>query len=213
MQIQTSFGDLPLAEVARSGLRIYLLLPDFKNTCPLCDGANCAVRHGLYHRTVVDVDGSEIERFPIARFRCRRLGRRQPAAVTFSVLPTALVPRRRFSLPLMLLILELVRRQASIPMVLDRLAVTDSEARGALLVEEAAVYRVIALFARAYLHLGKKTSHGMQPGSGPGGSRARALALAGMIVEDRGPPDGAFTTVLRFHRRFFPRMLLDVHTA
>jgi hypothetical protein len=148
MQIQDAFGDLTLTELGRLGLRIYLKVSDFKDGCPLCGGAGCAVRHGLYYRRVVDLEGSVIERFPIPRFRCRHRGRHRGKGATFSVLPSALVPRRRFSLPLMLLILDLARRRLSIPEVLDRLAESDRGPCGALLLEAATVYRVLALFIR-----------------------------------------------------------------
>jgi hypothetical protein len=145
MQIRDVFGGLALSDLCLLGLKVYLRIPDFKDVCPLCGGAGCAVRHGLYYRQVVDLEGLVIERFPIPRFRCRQRGRRHPAAVTFSVLPLALVPRRRFSLPLMLLIRDLVRRCRSIPEVLDRLAETDRGSRGALFLEEAAICRVLRL--------------------------------------------------------------------
>lgn len=211
MQIQASFGDLSLAELGQLGLRIYCQVPDFRDSCPLCEGTDCAVRQGLYYRSVVDVDGSVIKRFPIPRFRCRRHGQCQPEAVTFSVLPAALVPRRCFSLPLMLLILDLIRLRASIPGVLDHLAAIDGGPSEALLVEEIRVYRVLCLFAGAYLDLGEEAICMMHLGTDPGGGRSRALALAGALAEGRSP-GGAQAVVLRFHRRFFPRMLLDVHT-
>ena len=147
MQIQDAFGDLPLAELGRLGLAIYRKVPDFKSACPLCGGAGCAVRHGLYYRLVVDLGGLVIERFPIPRFRCRCPGK----AATFSVLPSALVPRRRFSLPLMLLILDLIHRRLSISKILDHLAASDLGSRGALLVEATTIYRVLAILPRVPL--------------------------------------------------------------
>jgi hypothetical protein len=147
MQIQDAFGGLTLAELGPLGLNIYLKIPDFKRACPLCGGADCAVRHGLYYRLVVDLEGLVIERFPIPRFRCRRPGK----AVTFSVLPSALVPRRRFSLPLMRLILDLIRQRLSISKVLDHLAESDLGPREALLVEATTIYRVLAVLPRAPL--------------------------------------------------------------
>ena len=30
------------------GLGVYELIPDYRDRCPLCSGADCAVRHGLY---------------------------------------------------------------------------------------------------------------------------------------------------------------------
>lgn len=145
MQIQDVFSGLPLAELGSLGLGIYLKIPDFKEACPLCGGAGCAVRHGLYHRLVVDLEGLVIERFPIPRFRCRG------QAATFSVLPSSLIPRRRFSLPLMLLVLDLRRRRWSMPRILDYLAASDHGPRGALLVEELTIYRVLAIMPRVRL--------------------------------------------------------------
>jgi hypothetical protein len=147
MQIQDAFGGLTLAELGSLGLGIYLKIPDYKEACPLCGGAGCAVRHGLYYRLVVDLEGLVIERFPIPRFRCRRRGK----AATFSVLPSALVPRRRFSLPLMFLILDLHRRRWSMRRILDHLAASDRGSRGALLVEAIAIYRVLAIVPRVRL--------------------------------------------------------------
>ena len=145
MQIQDSFGGLTLPELGSLGLGIYLRSPDFKKACPLCGGAGCTVRHGLYYRLVVDLEGLVIERFPIPRFRCRG------KTATFSVLPSALVPRRRFSLPLMLLILDLYRRQGSMTKILEHLAASDHGARGALLVEAITIYRVLAILPRVPL--------------------------------------------------------------
>jgi|1185.fasta_scaffold87915_2 hypothetical protein len=145
MQVQDAFGGLTLGELGPLGLGIYLKIPDFKSSCPLCGCAGCAVRHGLYYRRIVDLEGLVIERFPIPRFRCRG------KAATFSVLPSALVPRRRFSLPLMLLILDLHRRRWPMPRILDYLAASDRGPHGALLVEAVTIYRVLASLRRAPL--------------------------------------------------------------
>jgi hypothetical protein len=144
MQIQDAFGHLTLTELGSLGLGIYLKIPDFKKACPLCGSAGCAVRNGLYYRRVIDLEGLVIERFPIPRFRCRCRGKR----ATFSVLPSALVPRRRFSLPLMLLILDLNRRHWSMSKILDHLAASDHGPCGALLVEAVTIYRVLAILPR-----------------------------------------------------------------
>ncbi len=182
MQIQATFDGLGLADLRLMGVGIYLRIPNFKKDCPLCRGANCAVRHGLYHRCVVDADGSLIERFPIPRFRCRRRGPLRAKAVTFSVLPAALVPRRRFSLALMLLIVHLVGRRPSIPQVLDDLAERE---RGTLVVEETTVYRLLSLFARVYLGLDREAAGVIGVRPDPGDTRGRALALAeALLVEE-----------------------------
>jgi hypothetical protein len=153
MQIQDAFGGLTLTELGPLGLGIYLKIPDFKSACPLCGDAGCAVRHGLYYRLVVDLEGLVIERFPIPRFRCRG------KSATFSVLPTALVPRRRFSLPLMLLILDLLRQRLSISKILDHLAESDLGPRGALLVEATTIYRVLAILPR--MPLSREAPHSL----------------------------------------------------
>ncbi len=193
-------------------MRIYLHVPDFRDHCPLCRGADCAVRHGLYYRSVVEADGSVIERFPIPRFRCRRRGPFQAKAATFSVLPAALVPRRRFSLPLMLLIVDHVGRRRSIPQVLDDLAERERGTRGALVVEETTVSRLLSLFAWAYLGLDREATQVIDVRPDPGETRGRALVLAGALLERGRSMATVSSLILRFHQRFFPRLLFDVHT-
>ena len=196
MQILDSFGGRSLKALSRLGLEIYNLIPDYRAACRLCGGAGCAVRHGLYHRRVVDVDGTELAKFPIPRFRCRSRGPRRPTAATFSVLPDRLVPRRRLSLPLMLLILELVRVRRTVPAVLDQLALRDPTGDGALLLDETAVHRIVSLFARSYSRLALSLSHrGLAVAPRPGGVRQRALAFAMLLTEGTearsGPPGRA----------------------
>jgi hypothetical protein len=147
VQIYDSFNGVLLPAIARLGLGVYGLIPDFKGRCPVCRGAGCAVRHGLYYRFVVDLEGVVLTHFPVPRFRCRRRGPSSPGDRTFSVLPVALVPRRRFSLPLMLQIVNLRRSGRSIGGMLDDLAQSDRGAAGALLIEEVAVYRVLSLLS------------------------------------------------------------------
>lgn len=146
MQIQEDFGGLPAKALSRLKLEIYLLIPDYRDRCPLCRGAGCAVRHGLYFRDAVDVDGS-VDRLPIPRFRCQRRGPLKSGPRTFSVLPSSLVPRRRYCRRLMLRILDLVATRPSIEAVLDEMATWDDSASGLLLVDGAAVYRLLRLFA------------------------------------------------------------------
>lgn len=146
MQIQESFGDLPASALAGLDLGVYRLIPDYRDCCPLCGGAGCAVRHGLYFRDAVGVDGS-LERLPIPRFRCRRRGPHKSGPRTFSVLPSCLVPRRRYSLQLIQRILDLVATMPSIAAVLDELATWDRSAAGRLLIDGAAVYRLLRRFA------------------------------------------------------------------
>lgn len=206
MQLQAAFAGIGLAKLSRLGTNVYSLAPSFKDSCPLCSGSNCAVRHGVYHRRVVDAAGALIDRLPVPRFRCRRRGPRQPDATTFSVLPATVVPRRHFSLPLMLRVFDLVARRPSIPRVLDDLAAVPG-AR-ALFIEEVAVFRLLSFFARVFLCLEREEVRSLGLGADPGRTRLRALALAGVLTER-----GHTGCILAFHRRFSPRLLLAVHTA
>ncbi|MEW6439288.1 MAG: hypothetical protein AB1508_19225 [Pseudomonadota bacterium] len=73
---------------------------DFKNHCPLCGGADCAIFIGYYHRGVIDENGTYFKEFPIARYLCQGKGKREPEADrTFSLLPYQLVPYTKYSLP------------------------------------------------------------------------------------------------------------------
>ena len=74
---------------------------EINNICPICGSSDCVRFHNYYRRKVIDIDGSYYEDFPIARFLCRNRG------LTFSLLPYQLVPYRKYSLELILLILQL----------------------------------------------------------------------------------------------------------
>jgi hypothetical protein len=203
MQIQAAFAEVRLADLGRLGTKVYDLIPSFRDRCPLCRGTSCAVRHGVYYRRVVDVDGRLVKRLPVPRFRCRRRGSFEPAHRTFSVLPASAVSRRRFSLPLMLRIVDLVRRWRSIPQVLDDLATAGEQA---LVLEEVTIFRVLFFFASIFLGLGEEEGRMLGLGADPGTTRGRALALAGSLA------GGPVPSVLTFHRQFCPRLLLAVHT-
>ena len=141
-----------MSSLAGMGLGVYELIPDFQDSCPLCEGAACAVRHGLYFRGAVDVGGAVHERFPVPRFLCRATGPQRPQAKTFSVLAADLVPRRRFSLPLMLWLLGLVLQGGqSVGQALDGLAEACQASSSPLYPDEAA--RLIDLFCRAFQRL------------------------------------------------------------
>ncbi len=136
------------------GLKLYELLPDYRDRCPLCRGSDCAVRHGLYFRCLVDVEGRTYQRFPVARFRCRRRGPDQPRDVTFSVLPAGVVPRRRFSLVLMSRMVEVVvNGKRTLRRALDEVAAAGSRGEEALLLEELTPYRILLLFSAVYARL------------------------------------------------------------
>lgn len=194
------------------GLGVYELIPGFQERCPLCEGSGCAVRHGLYFRQAADVSGAVHESFPVPRFLCRRKGPRRPQPRTFSVLPAALVPRRRFSLPLMLWLLGLVLEGGrSVRQALDRLAEECRQAGEPLCPDEAAVYRLIELFSGAYGRLQSFPVPGVQAGSGIRGKRPQARALRRLLSQPcRGSPDGP---LLGFHRQNFPNLLLDLRLS
>lgn len=196
---------MALSELAGLGLEIYHRIPDYRDRCPLCQGKDCAVRHGLYRRRVVDVDGLLVEDFPVPRFRCRRRGPKAAPAVTFSVLPADLVTRRLCSLPFMLWVLELfLVADRSMSKVLD--AITASFFGGALpwLAEAATVYRMVRLFSYVATRLERSAwpGLGLRPAAEP---RTRALKLVRMLkASSRASPP-----VLAFHVRYFPRLLFE----
>lgn len=207
MQVQESYADVPLHVIETLGTRVYDLIPSYRDRCPLCEGAGCAVRHGLYFRGVLGTGGFVSERFPIPRFRCSRRGPRRPKAATFSVLPAALAPRRRLSVPLMLHVVGLLQEHATVPRSLDRLGATWRADGDSLFLDEVAVYRVLELFALAYLRLDRTRGAPLRPA--PRTLRARAFALAETLHAAARTGGSPTQVVLAFHRRSFPALLLD----
>jgi hypothetical protein len=70
--------------------------PSFRECCLICGAKDCAKRHGWYERRAVEEDGSELL-IPVPRWRCGGKGNRPPGVHrTFSLLPDALVPYRRY---------------------------------------------------------------------------------------------------------------------
>lgn len=189
-------------------MELYALIPDFQDRCPLCGGVGCPVRHGLYRRRVLDETGLLYEAFPVPRFRCRRRGpRRDCDSVTFSVLPSELVPRRRCSLPLMLLILELLLIAGhSMDRVLDDLAKRFERSPRPWIPDPVTVYRLVHLFARAYARL--RSFPLLEVNWQPGLCGLRAPGR--FVVELLCGPGGASPVVLAFHRHYFPNLLLDI---
>ena len=205
IQIQHDFSGTSLAELSRLGVEIYHLIPSYRDLCPLCSGKSCAVRHGIYRRRVLDLDGTRFDAFPIPRFRCRQRGPRQAAAVTFSVLPTELVSRRRPSLPLMLRILEmLLVSRRSIRSILDSLAESDcSEAPW--LPEAPTIYRILHLFAETERRWYGSPIPTSSPNGSRNGPRRRALAMLRAVGEE----SRAGPLALDFHRSHFPHLLFS----
>ncbi len=205
LQLQDDYSGVPLSTVARRRRDIYGLIPDFRDKCPLCGGKDCAVRHGLYFRGVVDRDGQVYEDFPVPRFRCRRRGPRRPEAVTFSVLPAQLVPRRRLSLPLMLWLVSLLgAAQRSVEQVLDALASATAAAPEPLVLDAVALYRILTLFSQAYARLQSFPVPGLTLAAPRVGGRSQAQTVAEAL--SRASPSEA---VLSFHRLYFPNLLFD----
>ena len=195
------------------GLKIYDLLPDYRDRCPVCKGADCAVRHGLYFRRVVDREGHVYEAFGVPRFLCRRRGPRRSRPVTFSVLPAVLVPRRRFSLALLrrivLLVGEGTRRLGR---VLDELAAADQGGCDALMFEEGVLRRSLRVFAAVYARLHSFPLKGLTLEAGLKTVRSQAVEVARRLeeFEPRGSPSRG---VLDFHRLHFPQLLFDVRLS
>jgi len=76
---------------------------DLNKRCPLCGGEGCVQFIGYYHRCVVTKDGDSYDDFPIARYLCRRKGKRRVVNHrTFSLLPRQLVPYKKYSVEFMM---------------------------------------------------------------------------------------------------------------
>lgn len=115
---------------------MYSLLPSYADRCPCCEGRKCAVRLGVYLRSVLLVYGMLIV-IKVPRFRCLGRGPKRPKAATFSVLPTKVLPRRRWSLRMYLQVMRWARESSR--NALEQL--TDL----AIVVDDWAVHRVKAL--------------------------------------------------------------------
>ena len=176
----------------------------------MCRGAGCAVRHGLYFRQVVDLIGQFYEAFGVPRFLCRKRGPLKSRHVTFSVLPSELVARRRFSLALMTWIVQLVgEARRTLSQVLDKVAASELGNHDALLVEELAVRRILLLFSGVYARLQSFPLADLSFKEGLQTIRSQAFEVAQTVslAESRGPPS---CLVLDFHRHYFPYLLFDL---
>ena len=160
----------------------------------------------------MDEEGRTYQRFPVARFRCRRRGPDQPRDVTFSVLPAQVVPRRRFSLGLMSWMVEVVvNGKRTMRQALDEVATAGSQGEEAVLLEELTLHRMLLLFTAVY---GRLLSFPVAEVELPGavqGVRRQAQQVAALLAaQPRGSPP---RVVLRFHRRYFPHLLFDLRLA
>ena len=116
-----------------SRTEIFLLIGSFE-VCPLCGGRDCAVPLGVYSRTTVDWKMQEIL-IQVARFLCRGKGPKVSEERTFSVLPAEVIPRRRWSVSLVLHVA--LWYSDSLRTALDRLSA------GGHVVEAKQVYRLL----------------------------------------------------------------------
>ena len=73
--------------------------PDFSSDCPICGATDCAVFLCFYSRQAVDCNGTYFKELLIARFKCRKKGKRKIKHSTFSLLPNELIPYSKYSLP------------------------------------------------------------------------------------------------------------------
>lgn len=130
--------------------------------------------------------------------------------MTFSVLPSELVPRRRFSLALMKWIVQLAGEAGrTLTEVLDELAAADRGGHDALVVEEPAVYRILLLFSGVYARLQSFPLDDLSVRAGLKTIRSQAFEVAKVVLpaEPRGSPA---RLVLDFHRHYFPFLLFDI---
>ena len=179
----------------------------------MCQGADCAVHHGLYFRQVVDLIGRVYEAFGVPRFLCRKRGPLKSRHVTFSVLPSELVARRRFSLALMTWIVQLVgEARRTLGQVLDKLAAADQGGHDALMVEELAVHRILLLFSGVYARLQSFPLDDLSVREGLQTIRSQAFEVAKVVspAEPRGSPS---SLVLDFHRHYSPSLLFDIRLS
>ena len=170
------------------------------------------MRNGLYFWCLVDVEGQTYQRFPVARFRCRRRGPDQARDVTFSVLPAGVVARRRFSLGLMSRMVEVVvGGKRTLRRALDEVAAAGSRGEEALLLEELTLYRVLLLFSAVYARLLSFPVSGVELSGTVQGVRRQAQQTAALLAaQPRGSPP---QLVISFHRRYCPHLLFDLRPA
>lgn len=62
----------------------------------------------------MDENGTYYKEFPIARYECHGKGKRKISHTTFSLLPYQLIPYRRYSIPFVIKILEVLSMDTSV---------------------------------------------------------------------------------------------------
>lgn len=142
---------------------IFLLIGSFER-CPLCGGRDCAVRLGVYSRTVVDWKMQEIQ-VQVARFLCRRKGPKIAKERSFSVVPAEVIPRRKWSMRLILHVAFWY--SDSLRTALDRLSA------GGHVVEAKQVYRLLKFLGLVLDRLGEHPLSGLDVR--PGGSLQKQI--------------------------------------
>ena len=128
----------------------------FEDRCLICGGEGCAVFHGFYFRKMVLENWELVEDFPVARFLCRGKGKKKRDAVTFSLLPSAAVPYRLLSLPVLMdLMLHWKVLKHTVEQTLDYVMRENSKVcvQKALLLSEKALSGVQQLFNDAFERL------------------------------------------------------------
>jgi hypothetical protein len=198
-----------LSILAGIGLEVYRLIPDYRDECPICTGRDCAARHGLYHRAVQDESGAVYVDFPVPRFRCQRKGPIKDGDVTFSVLPAAIAPRRRWCVALMTWVVGLVTGAGgSVCQAVAGLAKLPWD----VAVEPVTVYRVVDLFASLYDRLRSFSVAGVEVRSVGDGVRGKAAEAMNALT--RAGPGGSGTRLaVKFHESHFPRLLFDLSSS
>ncbi len=98
---------------------------EFKESCPICGGGNCAKYNGYYTRQVVDEGGTYHKNYRIIRFKCNKKGKKCNKHLTFSMLPSGLIPYVKYSVGFILKSLsEIIREGKSIKEVLNNLTLS-----------------------------------------------------------------------------------------
>jgi len=129
--------------------------PNFHEKCPLCHGKDCAVRTGYYYRWALDIDPDTkkivILLIPIARYLCKMKQQPKHKHRTFSMIPDTLIPYRRFSIDLLMFILQLliIEKFSSV----ETLNKIDSYSPDACIVSGKTLARLLILFEQTRIKL------------------------------------------------------------
>jgi len=97
-------------------------IPDFSDKCPICGGAECATFLGYYVRIAIcPITGFSVPDLPVLRYLCHDKGdARVCDHITFSLLPSELVPFRQLSLNFMVkAVWFMVNKHLSLPRLID----------------------------------------------------------------------------------------------